>query len=76
MIRTERAAKALAPNDFAWREPPYEYETVRPPIDILWGGDGLRLGIDRGAGADEILASAAEECEAFGRAVAPYLLYD
>ena len=70
------AAKRLAPDDFAWREPPYEYETVKAPIDILWGGDGLRRGIERGASAEEILAPAATECEAFGRAVAPYLLYD
>jgi uncharacterized protein YbbC (DUF1343 family) len=69
------AARGLAPDDFAWREPPYEYETVKPPIDILWGGDGLRRGIDEGASVDEILASAPSDCELFGRVTAPYLLY-
>jgi uncharacterized protein YbbC (DUF1343 family) len=69
------AIQAMAPDDFAWREPPYEYETVKPPIDILWGGDGLRKGIGRGASVEEILASAPDECDAFARAVAPYLLY-
>jgi uncharacterized protein YbbC (DUF1343 family) len=70
------AVAAMAPEAFAWREPPYEYETVKPPIDILWGGDGLRKGIDRGASVEEITASAPAECDAFSRAVAPYLLYE
>jgi len=67
--------RTMAP-EFRWREPPYEYETVKPPIDILWGGDGLRKGIDRGASVEEILASGPAECDAFARAVAPYLLYE
>jgi uncharacterized protein YbbC (DUF1343 family) len=32
----------LYPRDFAWLPPPYEYETKRPPIDILFGSDLLR----------------------------------
>lgn len=36
------AAQRLAPTDFAWLSPPYEYETVKPPIDILWGSSQLR----------------------------------
>jgi len=70
------AVKQIAPEGFEWREPPYEYETVKAPIDILWGGDGLRRGIDRGAGPDEVLATAASECDAFARSVVPYLLYE
>ena len=70
------AIRALAPDDFAWREPPYEYETVKKPIDILWGGEGLRRGIDRGLSADAILDATTAGCEAFERSVAPYLLYE
>ena len=33
------------PDQFAWKSPPYEFETVKPPIDILWGNDRLRRGI-------------------------------
>ena len=29
---------------FAWRQPPYEYEQVKLPIDILCGTDRIRLG--------------------------------
>jgi uncharacterized protein YbbC (DUF1343 family) len=69
------AVKALAPDAFAWRSPPYEYETVKPPIDILWGSDVLRSAIDGGASADDILAGSNAELEAFAAGVAPYLLY-
>lgn len=32
----------LYPDDFQWLPPPYEYETVLPPIDILYGSSQLR----------------------------------
>jgi uncharacterized protein YbbC (DUF1343 family) len=38
----------LWPRQFAWRQPPYEYETVKLPIDILSGGTALREAIDAG----------------------------
>jgi uncharacterized protein YbbC (DUF1343 family) len=39
---------------FAWRQPPYEYEYTKPPIDILYGSARLREGIEAGASAAEI----------------------
>lgn len=71
-----RACRALAPEDFAWREPPYEYEDVLPPIDILWGGEGLRRGVDEGRSSDEIFEGVDEELTRFGAEVRPYLLYE
>lgn len=71
-----RACRALAPDDFKWREPPYEYEEVLPPIDILWGHDGLRAGIDEGATVDEMLVGVEDEVADFHASVEPYLLYD
>ncbi len=49
------AARELAPDDFAWIKPPYEYEQILPPIDILWGSPTLREGVDRGTTPDEIM---------------------
>jgi len=69
------AVRALAGDELRWREPPYEYETEKPPIDILWGGDGLRLGIDAGSDADAILAGAEQEIASFEAEASPYLLY-
>lgn len=69
------AAREVAGEDFRWREPPYEYETEKLPIDILWGHDGLRLGVDAGDGPDAIVSDVAAELEAFEASVRPYLLY-
>ncbi len=63
------------PTRFAWRQPPYEYEHHRLPIDILAGSDALRRQIEAGAGAHEVAASWAPGVEAFLKARAPYLLY-
>lgn len=32
--------------EFRWLEPPYEYERIKPPIDILYGSDRLRILIE------------------------------
>jgi uncharacterized protein YbbC (DUF1343 family) len=37
-----RAIAELWPQQFAFRQPPYEYETVQPPIDILAGSTAVR----------------------------------
>jgi len=70
-----RAVRDLAGDAFGWREPPYEYETEKLPIDILWGHDGLRTAIDVSAPVDRILAEIDDEIGAFRREVSPYFLY-
>jgi len=62
------------PSRFAWREPPYEYEHDKMPIDILSGSDQLRLAIEAGGTADHVSRWAMHE-EAFRRLRAPFLLY-
>jgi uncharacterized protein YbbC (DUF1343 family) len=69
------AARALAPDDFAWTEPPYEYEPELPPIDILWGSDELRTRIDRGDDPASIIEESATELATFEARIRPYLLY-
>jgi uncharacterized protein YbbC (DUF1343 family) len=70
------AAKELAPDSFAWKGPPYEYEDLLAPIDILWGHDGLRTGLDDAAAPEEILVGSDLELARFGESAAPFLLYD
>ncbi|MDH5760251.1 MAG: DUF1343 domain-containing protein [Gemmatimonadota bacterium] len=70
-----RAVRDLGGDEFSWRLPPYEYEEVLMPVDILWGHDGLRTGIDSGSSPAEILESVPGELDTFRAAVAPYLLY-
>ena len=63
------------PVKFAWREPPYEYEHDKRPIDILAGSDALRRQIDAGTPLDGIVAGWREDEDVFERLRRPYLLY-
>jgi len=63
------------PSRFAWRQPPYEYEHDKMPIDILAGSDALRHQIDTGVPAAEIAASWREDERAFRTLREPFLLY-
>jgi len=63
------------PGRFAWRDPPYEYEHEKPPIDILYGSDRLRRGIDAGEDPASIVADWPRDEDGFRSLRAPYLLY-
>jgi len=67
--------RAMSPAKFAWRQPPYEYEHEKLPIDILAGSDVLRRQIEGGIPLLDIAASWRDEEAAFSAARAPYLLY-
>src|SRR5207244_5953778 len=60
---------------FAWRQPPYEYEHDKMPIDILAGSDALRTQIERGVLISEIGASWESDEMKFRRLREPYLMY-
>ncbi len=38
--------REMWPENFVWKEPPYEYETVKLPIDILAGGESWRRDVE------------------------------
>lgn len=63
------------PKQFAWRDPPYEYEHERAPIDILFGSDRLRLAVQAGTDIDGLTASWRQDEEAFCRQRETFLLY-
>ena len=63
------------PSAFAWREPPYEYEYKLLPIDILYGSDKLRKGMDAGRTAAQIAAEWTDGVAEFNKLRAEYLLY-
>jgi uncharacterized protein YbbC (DUF1343 family) len=62
------------PAKFAWRQPPYEYEHEKMPIDILYGSPQLREAVDAGNIAP-LITSAARDEEAFRKTRQPFLLY-
>ena len=63
------------PEKFAWRQPPYEYEHTKLPIDILAGSDTLRQQIEGGMMASDIAASWRGDENGFRQLRQPYLLY-
>jgi uncharacterized protein YbbC (DUF1343 family) len=63
------------PRDFAWKRPPYEYEEIRMPIDILAGTDRLRKDIESWKGLADMEAWWKKETRAFEKTRKNYLLY-
>jgi uncharacterized protein YbbC (DUF1343 family) len=63
------------PSKFAWRQPPYEYEHDKMPIDILAGSDTLRTQIEADVPAAEIAASWRADEDAFRTVREKFLLY-
>jgi uncharacterized protein YbbC (DUF1343 family) len=60
---------------FQWNEPPYEYERVILPIDILAGNSWLRSAIDGLTPLSEIHHRFLEECSRFEPTRHAHLLY-
>jgi uncharacterized protein YbbC (DUF1343 family) len=69
------AFRRESPAAFAWREPPYEYEHDKEPIDILYGTPRLRETVDAGGDIGALVASWAPEEESFRRQRERYLIY-
>jgi uncharacterized protein YbbC (DUF1343 family) len=63
------------PAQFAWRQPPYEYEHDKLPIDILAGSDVLRRQIESDMAPPAIADSWRDDEAAFRRERQPFLLY-
>ena len=49
-----KAAYEIAPNEFAWKLPPYEYEFDKPPVDIVAGDATLREWVENGDNVEEL----------------------
>lgn len=67
----------LYQDKFTWKQPPYEYEYEKMPIDILAGSDRVRLDIENSVSLDRMEEWWNEECRAFDRNIRKkYLLYE
>jgi uncharacterized protein YbbC (DUF1343 family) len=60
---------------FGWRDPPYEYEQEKPPIDILAGSAALREQLDAEVPAEAIARSWEAGVTAFEKIRAQFLAY-
>jgi uncharacterized protein YbbC (DUF1343 family) len=70
-----KAFRDAGPGQFAWRQPPYEYEHTKMPIDILAGSSDLREQIEAGVSAKDIARSWTATVDTFMRTRERYLLY-
>jgi uncharacterized protein YbbC (DUF1343 family) len=53
-IAVIEACRRAGPDRFLWRDPPYEYEYSKPPIDILYGSARLRDALAAGTSAAQL----------------------
>ncbi|MEN8262480.1 MAG: DUF1343 domain-containing protein [Nitrospirota bacterium] len=71
-----KAVHDLYPGDFKWKQPPYEYEMEKMPIDVLAGTDRLRNDIEKGTPLRQMEEWWKKQCLEFNRKVRKkYLIY-
>ena len=65
----------LYPDQFSWKDPPYEYEYERRPIDLILGDKSIREGLENGLSAAELEQSWQTDLDRFRQERERYLLY-
>jgi len=73
--RLLQLARRLAPDRFAWRAEPYEFEAARPALDLLSGSPALRLAVEQDADLAPLAERWEADCAAFAEARRSLLLY-
>jgi uncharacterized protein YbbC (DUF1343 family) len=68
-------ARAQDGRRFLWRDPPYEYEHIKRPIDILCGTDRIRLAVESGIPLRRLVPAWQEDAKRFRRRRDEFLLY-
>jgi uncharacterized protein YbbC (DUF1343 family) len=70
-----KTAYDMYPDDFRWKDPPYEYEYTRNPFDVIAGTTRLREQIERGDSLESIVDSWQPGLDSFRPVRERYLLY-
>ena len=77
MLSLFKALRKKQPEIFEWRQPPYEYETERMPIDLLCGTSKMRQWVDDKTSTPQDLESLLAPDESAWRSErSAHLLYD
>jgi len=74
-VAAVKVAHDLYPEQFLWKEPPYEYVYDQNPFDVIAGTASLRQSIERGDSLEQIEDSWREKQAAFQALREKYLLY-
>jgi uncharacterized protein YbbC (DUF1343 family) len=69
------AVLAAHGRDFKWKEPPYEYEYSRLPIDLILGDSSLREGLEGSVELNSLQVSWEKELDQYLEWREPFLLY-
>ncbi len=70
-----QAALLLYPDMFCYKQPPYEYEFERLPMDLILGDTEIRVQLENGRSIEEIEGFWAEELRDFDTLRRKYFLY-
>ncbi len=70
-----QAVMKIHSQHFSWKQPPYEYEYQRLPIDLIIGDTGLRKALEGGRDLLDLEEDWSEELRDFLDWRKPYLLY-
>jgi uncharacterized protein YbbC (DUF1343 family) len=70
-----QAAMLLYPAEFRYKEPPYEYEFVRLPMDLILGDAAVRRQLEGGRPVAELEAEWQAELQVFDTMRRSYFLY-
>jgi uncharacterized protein YbbC (DUF1343 family) len=71
-----QAIMQLYPDDFHYKEPPYEYEYERLPLDLIIGDAAVRTGLEQGTPIPELEKMWQEELDEFDSRRREVYLYD
>ena len=71
-----KAVAELYPKEKLWKNPPYEYEETKLPIDILAGTPELRKQIEGGVALDKMERWWTKQCGDFAGTRRRFLLYE
>ena len=70
-----RAVMEIHQGDFEWKQPPYEYEYKKKPIDMIMGDSSLRHDLETEAPLSLIKEKLQADLKSFVRWRRPYLIY-
>ena len=70
-----KAVMKIHRKDFEWKEPPYEYEHKKRPIDLILGNASLCKDLESDVPLSKISQTWAADLKSYSRWRKPYLLY-
>ena len=75
-LRLLRCIRNLYPDRFEWKQPPYEYEHERLPIDLIIGDRKIREGVESDVSIDILEVEWQQGLEAFKKLSRKFYLYN